>query len=155
MRSFLLAAVCTLFLLPGLASAEVEIKDPWARATRPGQKVGAAYMSLTAQHDARLIGARSPVAGRVEIHEMKMQGDVMKMRALEALALPAGKTIVLEPGGYHIMLLDLEKPLREGESVPLTLIVEDKDGKREEIAVNAPVRAPVHGMGSHHMHQGH
>ena len=87
--------------------AQVTVSQPWARPTAPGQKVGAAYMELKSTQAAALVSAASPVAGATEVHEMKMEGGVMKMRAVARIELPAGKTVKLEPGGYHIMLMGL------------------------------------------------
>ncbi len=122
------------------AQAQVSVKDAWVRATVPQQKATGAFMQLTAASDARLVGASSPVAGIVEIHEMAMVKDVMKMRAVEGLELPAGKTVELKPGGYHVMLMDLKGQVKEGDTVPLTLVVQGRDGKRQNLEVKAPVR---------------
>ena len=97
-------------------------------------------MRITSAQDARLVEARSPVAGLVEVHEMSMDKDVMKMRAVKALDLPAGKSVELKPGGYHIMLMDLKQQMKEGDTVAVTLVVEGKDKKRSTIEVKAPVR---------------
>jgi hypothetical protein len=86
-------------------------------------------MQLKSAADTALVSASSPVAGVVEIHEMKMDGGVMKMSAVKSLAVPAGKGVELKPGGYHVMLMDLKQPLKEGETVPVTLNFEDKAGK--------------------------
>ena len=149
-------------LLSSAAFAQVEVAEPWVRATVAQQKATGAFMRLTAAADARLVEARSPAAKVVEIHEMVMDKDVMKMRALpEGLPLPAGTDVDLTPGGYPIMLIDLEKPVNAGDQVPMTLVIEDKDGKRTEIAVDAPARpmnapaeqaAPMHDEdhGTHH-----
>lgn len=132
--------------------AQVTIDDAWVRATVPQQKVTGAFMRLTSARDARLVAAYSPLAGRVEIHEMTMDKDVMKMRPIAGLELPAGKSVELKPGGFHVMLFDLTRPAREGESVPLSLVVEGRDGKRETIGIAAPVR-PLHAMhGDGHGH---
>ncbi|MCV2219375.1 copper chaperone PCu(A)C [Thauera sp. Sel9] len=139
-------------LLSSAALAQVEVAEPWVRATVAQQKATGAFMRLTAARDARLVEARSPVAGVVEIHEMKMEGDVMKMNAIAALDLPAGKAVELKPGGYHVMLLDLHAQVKEGEMVPLTLVVEDRDGRREQIEVQAPVRPLAAGRGSQRDH---
>lgn len=120
--------------------ASVEIKDPWVRATVAQQKATGAFMQLTAKTDSKLVEARSPVAGVVEIHEMAMDKDVMKMRQIPGLALPAGKAVDLKPGGYHVMLLDLKAQVKEGDVVPVTLVFEGKDGKRENVEIKAPVR---------------
>ncbi len=123
------------------AHAQVTVTDPWASGTATGQKSTGAFMTLTSKADARLIEAKSPVAGVVEIHEMAMDGNVMKMRAINGLDLPAGKAVELKRGGYHVMLMDLKQPLKAGDTVPLTLVVEGKDKKRETIEVKAAVRA--------------
>ena len=134
------AAGLVLAAAPVLSFAQVAVGDPWVRATVPQQQASGAFMTLTAPKGAKLVEARSPVAGTVEVHEMKRDGDVMRMRAIDALDLPAGRTVKLEPGGYHVMLMDLKQQLKPGETVPLTLVVEGKDGKRETIEVKAPVK---------------
>jgi hypothetical protein len=121
--------------------AQVVISDPWVRATVPAQSATGAFMQINAATGARLVAARSSVAGIVEIHEMAMANNVMKMRAIPGLDLPAGKTVELKPGGYHVMLMDLKQQAKVGDSIALTLVIEGKDGKRETIAVNAPVKA--------------
>lgn len=131
-------------------ATNVTVTDAWARATMPGQKVSGAYMKLTADADAKLVGASSPVVPRVEVHEMKMDGDVMRMREVPAIDLPKGQTVSLEPGGYHIMLMNLAKPIAAGAVIPITLTVES-DGKRETIEVKAEARMPG-GMQHHHHH---
>ena len=120
--------------------AQVTVKDPWVRATVSAQKATGAFMQITSAQDARLVEASSPVAGVVEVHEMVMEKDVMKMRAVKGLDLPAGKTVELKPGGYHVMLMDLKQQMKEGDTVPVTLVVEGKDKKRSTIEVKAPVR---------------
>jgi copper(I)-binding protein len=120
--------------------AQVTVKDPWVRATVSAQKATGAFMQITSVQDVRLIEASSPAAGVVEVHEMVMEKDVMKMRAVKGLDLPAGKTVELKPGGYHVMLMDLKQQMKEGDTVPLTLVVEGKDKKRSTIEVKAPVR---------------
>ena len=102
-------------------------------------------MQLTAKSDSKLVEAKSPVAGVVEIHEMAMDNNVMKMRQIPGLALPAGKTVELKPGGYHVMLLDLKAQVKEGDTVPVTLVFEGKDGKRESVEVKAPAK-PLNSM---------
>ncbi|MCU0767910.1 MAG: copper chaperone PCu(A)C [Burkholderiaceae bacterium] len=133
------AAVCAAlsFTLP--AAAQVTVSDPWIRGTVPQQMATGAFMQLRSAKDAKLIEARSPAAGVVEIHEMTMENNVMRMRAMQALVLPAGSTVELKPGGYHMMLMDLKQQLKIGEVVPMTLVVETA-GKREVIEVKATVR---------------
>lgn len=133
-----LAAALMLVAMHAVA-ADVEVRDAWARATVPGQQASGAFMTLTSAKGATLVGAASPVAKTVEIHEMKTEGDVMKMRAVRKVELPAGKAVSLT-GDYHIMFIGLNKELKAGDTVPLTLKVEQK-GKREEVSVTAEVRA--------------
>ena len=121
-------------------TASVEIKDPWVRATVAQQKSSGAFMQLTAKADSKLVEVKSPVAGVVEIHEMAMADNVMKMRQVPGLALPAGKAVELKPGGYHVMLMDLKGPVKDGDTVPFTLVFEGKDGKRENVEIKASVR---------------
>lgn len=139
MKKLALAAFVGLFSLA--ASAEVTVAEPWVRATVPAQKATGAFMKLTSDADARLVSAASPVAGVVEIHEMLMEKDVMKMSPVQALDLPAGQPVELKPGGYHVMLMDLQAQVKEGDQVPLTLTVENKDGSRQTLEVTAPARA--------------
>ncbi len=123
------------------AHAQTSVKDAWVRGTVAQQKATGMFAQITSSTGGRLVSATSPVAGVVEIHEMKMEGDVMKMKAVPGLELPAGKMVELKPGGYHVMMMDLKKELKAGETVPVTLVVEGADNKRESIEVNATVRA--------------
>ncbi len=131
------AALC----LHGLATAQapVEVQQAWVRATVPGQKATGGFMQLTAREPLALVGVRSPAAGVAELHEMKMDGDVMRMRALPRLALPAGQPVRLAPGGHHLMLLDLKQPLAKDSQVSLTLVFEDARGKASELTLQVPV----------------
>ena len=121
-------------------AGDIEIKAPWVRGTVAGQMATGAFMEVTSKSGATLVGAASPVAGLTEIHEMKMDGGVMKMRAVPRLDLPAGKPVILGPGGYHVMLINLKQTIKTGDSVPLTLQFEGKDRKVEMIEVAAEVR---------------
>jgi periplasmic copper chaperone A len=136
-RTASLLAVCMSVSLSAVA-ADVAVKEAWARATVPGQKASGAFMTLSSAKGAVLTGASSPVAKTVEIHEMKHEGEVMKMRAVQRVELPAGKAVALD-GGYHIMLMGLSKELKAGDKVPLTLTVE-QGGKKESVTVDAEVR---------------
>jgi copper(I)-binding protein len=142
--------------LASLAStAQVTVSEPWVRATVPQQKATGAFMKLQSAQDAKLISAKSVVAGVVEVHEMAMDAGVMKMRAVDGLALPMGKAVDLKPGGYHVMLMDLKSQLKDGDAVPLTLTFETKDGKRQTMEVKATARnmsAPA--QSSHGGHSG-
>jgi periplasmic copper chaperone A len=124
------------------AWAGVQVSGAWARATLPGQKVGALYMQLRSDVPARLVGVRSPAARAAEVHQMSNDGGVMRMRHIDSLELPAGKTVVLEPGGYHVMLLDIDRPLKAGDHVAVTLVIEE-GGKRFDVPVDAQVRSTL------------
>jgi copper(I)-binding protein len=122
----------------------VEVKDAWARATVPGQKATGAFMKLTAKDTVKLVSAASAVAGVVEVHEMKMDGGVMQMRAVQGgLDLPAGKTVELKPGGYHVMLMDLKQALPKDSTIPLTLVFKDAKGVESRTELKVPVNAMV------------
>ena len=154
MKKLALAALVGLCTLPALA--EVTVAEPWVRATVPAQKATGAFMHLKSGADARLVSAASPVAGVVEIHEMLMDKDVMKMNRIDGLDLPAGQSVELKPGGYHVMLMDLKAPLAKGATVPLTLVFKDAQGAESQmqlqlpVAAQAPGAAAGHGMGMKH-----
>ncbi|MGI4778628.1 MAG: copper chaperone PCu(A)C [Janthinobacterium lividum] len=142
------------------AHAQVTVKDAWVRATVPQQKSTGAFVQLNAGTDSRLVSVGTPVTPLAEIHEMAMRDGVMRMRKLDAgIALPAGKTVELTPSGQHIMLMDLARQVKVGDKVPLTLVFEDRNGKRETQQVEATVRplggaaaggAPMPGMPGMH-----
>lgn len=124
------------------AGAQTTVDDAWVRATVPQQKATGMFAHITSAQGGKLVAATSPVAAIVEIHEMAMEGNVMRMRALPAgLELPPGKTVKLEPGGYHVMLMDLKAQVKAGDTVPVTLVVEGKDGSRETLEIKATARA--------------
>ena len=123
------------------AHAQVAIKDAWVRATVGPQKVTGAFMQITSTQDTKLVAVQSDAAKKVELHTMEMDKDVMRMREIASLDLPAGKTVELKPGSYHIMLIDLVKPVKEGDTVAVTLVVENKDKKRENIEVKATAKS--------------
>jgi copper(I)-binding protein len=139
MNRLLALALAGLVSLPALA--QVSVSDPWVRATVPQQKVAGAFMQLKSAKPVTLVGVKTPVAGRGELHQMAMEGQTMRMRAVESIALPAGQTVNLASGGYHVMLFELRRQLKEGEQVPLTLVVQDAAGKREDVALSVPVKA--------------
>ena len=123
------------------SAAQITVKEPWVRATVAAQKATGAFMQISSAADAKLVEAKSPAAGTVEIHEMKMDNNVMKMRAVPEVALPAGKTVELKPGGYHVMMMDLKAQVKEGDTVPLTLVFEGKDKKRETVEIKAVAKS--------------
>jgi copper(I)-binding protein len=133
----------SLLLITAAAStgawAQVRIDNAWARATVQGQTATGAFMKITAPQATRLVGVSTPVAGVAEIHEMKMDAGVMKMRAMPALDLPANQSVELKPGGYHLMLMDLKAPLVKDASVALTLTFRDAKGQESLQKVNVPV----------------
>jgi copper(I)-binding protein len=137
-------------LLSVSAFAQVSVSEPWIRATVPAQKVTGAFMRVQSAAPARLVGVHTEVAGRAELHEMAMEGQTMRMRRVDGIELPAGKPVNLASGGYHIMLMDLKRQMKEGESVELTLQVQDAAGKRQDVKVNVPVRPLTHSA-----HAGH
>lgn len=151
MQKVLLTAL-TALVLATPAFAQVSVADPWVRGTVSQQKATGAFMRLTASNDSRLVSASSPVAGVVEIHEMAIVDNVMKMRQIPGLDLPVGKAVDLKPGGYHVMLMELKQQLKAGESVPITLVFENKDKKRETIEITAPVR-PLNAAADHSTHK--
>jgi copper(I)-binding protein len=142
MRSnrLLLALLAGMLIARAVHAESVTVADPWARAMLPGQRVAGVYMTLRSATSARIVGVSSPAARAAEVHHMSHEGGTMKMRKVETLALPAGKAVVLAPGGYHIMLLDVREPLQAGTRVKLTLTVE-QDGKRHSVPVEAQVRS--------------
>jgi periplasmic copper chaperone A len=167
-QALLLAAACcagSVFAqqqaLPAAAPAPVQVSDAWARVSVAGQTASGAFMRLQAAESLVLVGGRSPAAGLVEVHEMRMDGDVMRMRALPALELPAGKPVELRPGGLHVMLMDLKAPLAAGSTLPLTLVFRDARGAERSLSLQVPVSAqapgaaggmrvaPSHGHGTH------
>lgn len=132
-------------------SAQTVVDDAWVRATVAGQPSTGAFMHITSSTDSKLVEVRSPVARTVQIHESKMQNDVMSMQPVAAVALPAGKSVAIEPEGYHVMLIDLVNQVKAGDQVPLTLIVEDSKGVKELIEVKAEARA-LNSMPMQHDH---
>lgn len=149
-KNFLKQALLGLSLL-GLAaqaSAQTVVDDAWVRATVPGQASTGAFLTLKASTDSKLLEAQSPVAKIVQIHQSSMKDDVMSMHEVSSVALPAGKPVVLDPSSYHVMLINLAAQVKEGDKVPLTLIVEDDKGVKQSIVVEATARAlnaPDHG----------
>ena len=145
-------AACLLarLIAMGAAWAQVKVEDGWARATVQGQKATGAFMKITAPQTTRLVSVVTPVAGVAEIHEMKMDNGVMKMRALpEGLDLPANKSVELKPGSYHLMLMDLKAPLMKDSSVALTLTFKDAKGVESKQQVSLPVNTGMPASAEH------
>ena len=158
MKNKISVALALAALWTGQALAQnVQVKDPWARATVQGQKASGAFMTLTAKADTTLLGASSSVAGVAEVHEMKMDGNTMQMRALtEGLRLPAGKAVTLKPGSFHLMLMDLKVPLLKDTAIPVTLRFKDAKGVESTLDLKVPVStsAPA-GDAAGHQHGMH
>ena len=147
MKYIALALVLLAPLLAAPAWAQVEIHEPWIRATPPGAKLAAGYMMIhngAAQPD-RLVGGSSPAAAKVETHVSVKDGDIMRMRQVKGYDIPARGSFELSPSGAHLMLVDLKQPLKEGDKVPVTLRFE----RAGEVKVDFQVRA-LAAMPSHH-----
>ena len=141
MKTLKLTALVMGVLWAATAAAQVAVVvEPWARATVQGQKATGAFMKITSKEGAKLVGVSSPAAGVTEIHEMKMEKDVMKMAPIKFLEIPAGKSVELKPGSYHVMLMDLKAPLADSSVVPVTLSFENAKGVKSQIDLQVPVK---------------
>lgn len=149
MRNLLVSlALIALAAAASAADAQLEVKDAWVRGTVRGQTATGAFMRLNSPTGAALVGIESPASGAAEIHEMRMEGDLMRMRAVPQVDLPAGRTVELQAGGYHIMLLDLKRALKKGDVVPIKLKLRGKDGTVREVEIQAEVRDLTAATGS-------
>ncbi len=138
---FVLTILVTMLLACSKQAPEINITDNWVRATAEGQDVGAAYMTITSASDKSLVKVESSVTDSVEIHSMSMENGVMKMRMLEQLDLKANTPNKLAPGGFHLMLFDLKKQLKAGETVSFTLHFKNQAGKESLVKVSSPILA--------------
>lgn len=121
-----------------LASAQIKVENAWVRATVPGQQATGAFMKITSAEPVKLMSVATPAASINEIHEMKMEGGVMKMRAhLGGLEIPANATVELKSGGYHVMMMDLTQTIKSGQTVPLELLFADAKGLKRTVSVSA------------------
>ncbi len=146
-------AALAVFGLALPALADTSVTDAWVRATVAHQQSTGAFMTLTASSDSKLVDVQSPVAEIVQVHQMTMDNDVMGMKQVQSVDLPAGKAVSLDPNGYHVMLMKLKQQVKEGEQVPLTLVIEDAKGQKQTLEIKAPVRALNAEMQGHkHMH---
>lgn len=149
-----LAALCSLMfvgcaLAPLAAAQQVQVRDAWARATAPGQKTAGVYFEIVSPADAALVAVHTARAAKAELHETRMESGIMKMRAVGKVALPAGKAVKLAPGGLHVMLTGLARPLAENEAIPLEVTIENAAGVTSKLMVQVAVR----GAGGHsHAH---
>ena len=124
------------------SAAGITVSEAWVRPTVAGQKATGAFMKLTARESAKLVGVSSPVAGVAEIHEMKMEKDIMKMAAIPSLNLPSGKTVELKPGGFHVMLMDLKSPIANNSKIPLVLHFQDAKGVKSQMDIQVEAGMP-------------
>lgn len=132
--------------------AAVEVRDAWMRSTVQGQPATGLYARLAAPAGARLVGVSTPI-GEAAVHEMKMDGDVMRMRELaDGLDVPPGRTVDLAPSGYHVMVTGLKQPLAVGAAVPVTLHFVDREGRRGDLALQVPVQAAAASSTDDHRH---
>ncbi|MES2317310.1 MAG: copper chaperone PCu(A)C [Pseudomonadota bacterium] len=136
----ILCTIIACLAMMAQAQAQVSVTAPWVRATVPAQKSTGAYMHLLSANGARLVGVSSPEAAAVELHQMEMKDDMMKMRQVDGIELPAGKGVNLASGSYHIMMMGLKRQLKEGEAVSITLLVQGKDKQRHSVTVKVPVK---------------
>jgi copper(I)-binding protein len=135
-----------LALASGLAWGQVKVEGAWVRPTVPGQQAGGGFMTLTSAGGDRLLGGSTPVAERFELHTMSMNGDVMVMRQVEGIDLPAGRKVELKPGGLHVMFVGLRQALAAGTTVPLTLRFQKAGELKVDVQVTArpPAGADAH-----------
>jgi periplasmic copper chaperone A len=147
---YALALAALLFATPVLADP-VKVDNAWVRATAPGQKAAGAFMNLTATTNMTVLSGSSPAAKVVELHTMSMDNGVMIMRQIKDLPLPKGQTVSLKPGGLHVMLIDLNGQIKDGDKVPLTLTVRDANGKEQKLDVELAARQ-MGGMRPQHAH---
>lgn len=146
------ALLLSLFYAVHAHAQSVVVKDAWIRGTVQGQNATGAFMELTGKSNARLIGVSTPVTVNAEVHNMRMENGVMRMSPVDGIDIPAGKTVKLAPGGYHLMLMNLQKPLNAGDKVPLQLTFELADKKRETVSLSVEVR-DIKGQPAKHQHQ--
>ena len=144
MKSVFAALLLSIPLAAAAQPAAVKVERAWARSTVQGQDSTGAYMTITAAEPLTLVGAATGAAGMVEIHQMKMEGDVMKMRAVDKLAMKPGVPLQFAPNGYHFMLMDLKAPFQAGSTIRMTLRLRDAKGaeRTQEVAVPVALTAP-------------
>jgi len=133
-------------------NAGVSIKDPWIRETVPGQSVAAGYMTITSDSETELTGGTTAIAESIEVHEMRMQGDIMKMRKLEKLVIKPGHPVTLSPSGYHLMLGNIKQPMKAGDTIPVTLSFRNLDGTVNQLTLAIPVKTAANHDSSTHKH---
>ena len=149
-----LVPMLALLLATTAHAQNLNVQNAWVRATVQGQKATGAFMQITAPAATTLVSVSTPVAGVAEVHEMKMDGDVMRMRPLtKGLELPAGKAVQLKPGGYHLMLMDLKLPLQKDTTIPITLTLRDSKGVQSTQDLRVPVLSAAPAGQAEHQHK--
>ena len=141
--------LCIGLTLSASVLAKTTADGAWARATVAGQNMGGAFVTLTSDRDAQLIGATSPVAEKMELHTMKMEGEKMLMAQVSSIPLPANTQVQLKPGSLHLMFMGLKQPLAEGQTVPITLKIQLSSGHVETLTIQAPVKSLAHSVMHH------
>lgn len=142
MRRLTVALLLSLQLCACQKSAPVEVEDVWTRDTIGGTASAAVYMTITSANADRLVAVSSPAAKKTDIMTMESGAGAMGMKYLDTLDIPAGKPVHLEPTGLHIWLAELNKPLRAGETVPMTLRFEKSGDRPIVVSVVGPAEAP-------------
>lgn len=152
MKRILCAGLLAMSAAVSAHADEVKVSDAWARATAPGQDSAMVQLVITSKKDGKLMAVSSKDAQTAELHSMVHEGGMMKMRQVDAIELPAGKAVDLGAAGYHLMLIGLKKPLKEGARSEVVLTVRLAGGKEEKVKVNAEVRPLVETAQHEHMH---
>lgn len=157
MKSFIKTIFLTVYVSCSAmtAHAEITISNAWVKPTVPGQPVAGGYMTLVSDKDIDILEVSSPVAGKAEIHSMFMENNIMRMKKLERLQLKAGKPVELKPGGFHIMLMELNHQIKEGETVPISFVSQDGTSKKSTVTVKAMATSPKATDSSHDEHAHH
>lgn len=155
MKKILSASVLAMMAVTTAYADEVKVKDAWTRATAPGQDSAMVQLVITSKKAAKLVGVACKDASTAEMHSMVMEGDLMKMRQVDAIELPAGKAVDLGEAGYHLMLLGLKKPLEAGKKTNCEMVVRGADGKDQKVQLIAQVKPLTESGGHEHMHHHH
>ena len=152
MKRILGAGLLAMSVVVQAHAGEVTVSDAWTRATAPGQDSAMVQLVITCKQAAQLVGVSSKVAQTAELHSMVHEGGMMKMRQVEAVELPAGKALDLGEAGYHLMLMGLKNPIKEGAKIEVVLTVRLAGGKKEKVKVEAEVKPLVESGHHQHMH---
>ena len=144
MRVYVFPLLTALMFAGPVLAVDAKIENAWVRPTVPGQKVAGAFMDISAERDLELVAVATPVAAAVELHFMRMVGERMEMRELESIRLPARKTVSLEPGGLHAMLIGLTSQIEAGDRIPMTLTFKNSQGEQGSIDITLDAVPPRH-----------